>query len=271
MSEVLLRTEGGCDLDAGHLLEVFGEQRRRFVAVLREFGPGEWAAPTRCAGWSAHDVVRHLCDGTPAIAADVDDRTFDLAAGFDPRTTPRRWMAASADEPPGATLDRLEAMTEDALTAAHDRVARGRRFEIPLPYGRKADWTVLTLHIFWDSWIHERDVLLARGAEHPTGGDATGYAAAYGLFLAAAVARLFGHRVRQRLELGGRGGGVFDLDDRGAVTLTATLGVALGGPVAAEVVDALAGRTEVTAVLGELPAGVRTALTCLAAFFNAPG
>jgi hypothetical protein len=27
------------------------------------------------------------------------------------------------------------------------------------------DWTVLLLHLFWDSWIHERDVLLARGAD----------------------------------------------------------------------------------------------------------
>jgi len=27
------------------------------------------------------------------------------------------------------------------------------------------DWIVLLLHLFWDSWIHERDVLLAHGAE----------------------------------------------------------------------------------------------------------
>jgi len=36
------------------------------------------------------------------------------------------------------------------------------------------DWTVLLLHLFWDSWIHERNVLLARGAKHPTADDATG-------------------------------------------------------------------------------------------------
>ena len=61
--QLLLRTEGACDLDPAHLLEVFGRQRQRFAAVLRGFGPGDWAAPTRCADWSAHDVVRHLCDG----------------------------------------------------------------------------------------------------------------------------------------------------------------------------------------------------------------
>ena len=59
---LFLRTAGACELDPEHLLEVFGEQRQRFVTVLRGFGPDDWAAPTRCAGWSAHDVVRHLCD-----------------------------------------------------------------------------------------------------------------------------------------------------------------------------------------------------------------
>ena len=48
------------------------------------------------------------------------------------------------------------------------------------------DWMILVLHAFWDSWLHERDVLLAQGRDHPTDGDATGYAAAYGVFIAAA-------------------------------------------------------------------------------------
>src|ERR1041385_4519496 len=60
--QLLLRTEGACNLDPGRLLEVFARQRQRFAAVLSGFAPGDWAAPTRCADWSAHDVVRHLCD-----------------------------------------------------------------------------------------------------------------------------------------------------------------------------------------------------------------
>lgn len=54
------------------------------------------------------------------------------------------------------------------------------------------DWTVRALHGLWDSWLHERDVLLPRGIEHPADGDATVYATAYGLFIAAAVASVFG-------------------------------------------------------------------------------
>ena len=227
---LLLRTAGACHLDLPHLVDVFGEQRQRFVSILQGFGPGDWAAPTRCADWSAHDVVRHLCDGTAfAIAAGADDRTLDITAGFDPRITPRGWLTASAGEPPDVTLTRFVATTGELLSLARDRLAQNRRFDVRLPYG-PMDWTVLLLHGFWDSWIHERDVLLARGAEHPASDDATGYAAAYGLFISAAVASLFGDPVRDKLTLGGNGGGVFDLDSRGAVTLTVSREHAPGPP-----------------------------------------
>jgi hypothetical protein len=42
--KLMLRTAGGCDLGPAHLLEVFGQQRRQFVAVLEGFGPDDWAA-----------------------------------------------------------------------------------------------------------------------------------------------------------------------------------------------------------------------------------
>jgi uncharacterized protein (TIGR03083 family) len=266
---LLLRTAGACHLEPQHLVDVFGEQRQRFVAVLQGFGPSDWTAPTRCAEWSAHDVVRHLCDGT-AIGVDVgpDDRTLDLTADFDPRVTPGRWLAASAGESPAATLGRLTAMTEDLLARTRGRLARGDKFDVHLPYG-PMDWTVLLLHWLWDSWIHERDVLLACGADHPTSDDAIGYAAAYGLFLSAAVASMFGDPVQDTLTLGGDGGGVFDLDNRGAVTLTVSREHAVG-PRAAEITDALAGRVPVAAVLGDLPDSTRTALSHVADFFNTP-
>jgi uncharacterized protein (TIGR03083 family) len=267
--QLLLRTAGACDLDPQHLLEVFGEQRRRFVAVLQGFGPDDWAAPTRCADWSAHDVVRHLCDGTAiGIAAGPGDRTLDITAGFDPRITPRGWLTRSDDEPPHATLSRFVATTEELLVLASDRLAQNRRFDVRLPYG-PMDWTVLMLQGFWDSWLHERDVLLARGTEHPTSDDATGYATAYGLFIAAAVASMFGDQVQEKLTLGGDGGGIFEVDSHGAVTLTVTRATT-AGPPAAQVTDALAGRAQTTAVLGDLPASSRAALSHLAEFFNTP-
>jgi len=46
--------------------------------------------------------------------------------------------------------------------------------------------------------------------------------------------------------------------------------VTTAGPPAAQVTDALAGRTQTAAVLGELPASSRAALSHLAGFFNTP-
>jgi hypothetical protein len=89
------------------------------------------------------------------------------------------------------------------------------------------------------------------------------------VFIAAAVASMFGDQVQDKLTLGGDGGGVFDLDSRGAVTLTATR-LTAAGPPAAQVTDALAGRPPAAAVLGDLPASSRTALSHLAGFFNTP-
>lgn len=264
---LLLQTKGAGDFDPGHLLDVFEEQRQRFVTVLQGFGPGDWAAPTRCTDWSAHDVVRHLCDGNmKAAAMGPDDRTLDLTAGYDPRITPREWLAASAGESPDATLSRFVATTGERLARDRARLAQGMRFDVRLPYG-PVDWTVRVLHGFWDSWLHERDVLLARGADHPTGRDATVYATAYGLFIAAAVAAASGDPVQEKLTLGG--GGVFELDSRDGVTLIATPAIA-AGPPAAQVTDALAGRPPAAAVLGDLPAGSRAALSHMANFFNTP-
>jgi uncharacterized protein (TIGR03083 family) len=266
---VILRTDGGCEFDPEHLLGVFGEQRRRFVTVLRGFGPGDWAAPTRCALWSAQDVVRHLSDNNRnAVAVEPGDRMLDTTAGYDPRVTPRTLLAESADESPEATLARFVATTEERFARDRVRLAHGVRFDVRMPYG-PMNWTIRILHGFWDSWLHERDVLLARGMKHPADDDATGYAAAYGLFIAAAVASIFGAQVREKLTLGGAGGGVFELDNSDGVTLIATR-VTTAGPLAAEVTDALAGRAPVAAVLGGLPAGSRAALSGLGDFFNTP-
>jgi uncharacterized protein (TIGR03083 family) len=264
--QVILRVQGACDLDPERLLDVFVEQRQRFVAILRGFTNDDWAASTRCADWSAQDVVRHLCDANTVVGGNAN-HSIDVARGFDPRTTPREWLRASDGESPADTLARFVVTTEELVACGRERLAEGRRFDVALPYG-PMDWTVLALHGFWDSWIHERDVLLARGAEHPTDGDATFYATAYGVFIAAVVASMFGQAVDASLELGGGGGGCFDLARDGVATVTAKR-TSTGGPVAATVADALAGRGQ-TSVLAHLPGDTGAALSQLADFMNTP-
>jgi uncharacterized protein (TIGR03083 family) len=268
-ARLLLQTAGRCDVDPQRLIAAFAGQRRRFVTALEGFGADDWAAPTRCADWSAQEVVRHLCDANAiGIAIGPDDAMLDVTEGFDPRTSPRRWLASSAGESPGATLDRFTATTSELLSLARDRLAQGRRFDVRLPYG-PMDWTVLLLHGFWDSWIHERDVLLARGEAHPTDGAATAYAAAYGLFIAATVAAMFGSQVHEKLTLSGDGGGAFEVDGRAGVTFT-VLPATSAGPCAAEVADAVAGRAPLAAALPGLPGRSRAALSRMADFFHTP-
>ena len=79
--QLLLRTEGACDLDQQQLLDVWARQRQRFVAVVRGFGPYDW-------------VGRHLRDCN-TITAGTDEHALDLAAGLDPRITPRGWLVVS--------------------------------------------------------------------------------------------------------------------------------------------------------------------------------
>ena len=184
------------------------------------------------------------------------------------RSPPREWLAASAGESPDVTFSRFVATTAERFARDRARLAQGLRFDVRMPFG-PMDWTVRVLHGFWDSWLHERDVLLARDIEHPADGDATVYATAYGLFIAVAVASIFGARVQEKLTLGGYGGGVFELDSSDGVTLTVTR-VITAGPPAAQVTDALAGRAPSASVLGDLPADSRAALSGLGDFFNTP-
>jgi uncharacterized protein (TIGR03083 family) len=267
--KLVLRTLGGCDFDPLYVLDLIGQQREQFTTILRGFSPADWTAPTRCARWSAHDLVRHLCDdAAKLIATGPDDSTFDMAAGFDPRITPGDWLTASAGESPGATLDRYTAVTDELLAVLRALLAQDRGFDVGLPYG-PMDWTVLMLHIFWDSWIHERDVLLPHGRLHPAGGDAIAYATAYGIFMAAAVATMVGETVQETLALSGDGGGTFTLYNQAGVTVAFSRENATG-PLAAGLADALAGRSQTTAALDDLPARSRSALSQLSVFLNTP-
>ena len=124
-----------------------------------------------------------------------------------------------------------------------------------LPYGPMG-WTVLLLHLFWDSWIHERDVLLARGAEHPHSRRRD--------WLCGRIRSVHLRSGRGGVRRPGAGEGeawrrrrrLFDPDSRGGVTLTVSR-QQTPGPCAAEVAAALPGRAHPAAVLGGLPASAR--------------
>ena len=136
-----------------------------------------------------------------------------------------------------------------------------------MPYG-PMDWTIRVLHGFWI--VARSGVCCSPGALNtPQTATQPSMRPLYGLFIAAAVASVFGAQVQEKLTLSGDGGGVFELDNSDGVTLTVTRGTT-AGPPAAEVTDALAGRAPVATVLGDLPADSRAALSGLGDFFHTP-
>lgn len=130
--------------------ELSGYQRAldAFEGVLDGVDPGQWAAPSPCAGWTARDVVGHVADGQRLIKA--------LATGQappDPGADPGRFCG---DDPAegwrAARADATSALTETAL-------------QRPVPFGALGQ---LPLHLFLgghilELLIHSWDLAQATG------------------------------------------------------------------------------------------------------------
>jgi uncharacterized protein (TIGR03083 family) len=148
------------------ILEPTVRQRRRLAATLASFTDEQWAHPSRCDGWSSRDVIVHL-DSTNrfwtfSIASGLKGEPTQFLATFDPVASPAELVAGSVDVSTGDALDRFLASTDallDLLASLDD-----------------ADWSVLAEappghvsisavahHALWDSWVHERDILLPLG------------------------------------------------------------------------------------------------------------
>jgi uncharacterized protein (TIGR03083 family) len=155
--------------DPATILEPLVRQRRRLVEVLAAFDDERWAAPSRCAGWSNRDVVVHL-DSTNAfwsfsIASGLKGEPSRFLASFDPVASPAQLVAGSAMSGPEAG-ERFAASTGALcdLLAGLDEAGWTTLAEAPPGHLSVA---AVAHHALWDSWVHERDVLLPLG-ESPT-------------------------------------------------------------------------------------------------------
>jgi uncharacterized protein (TIGR03083 family) len=141
-------------------------QRRRVADVLATLDPEQWAWPSRCAGWSAQDVVAHLVHTNQAweasITAGLAGAPTRMFRSFDPVATPPRLVEAMRGWTPSAVLARFEETTESLASVVDglDDAAWSLTGESPLGHVGLA---VVALHGLWDSWVHERDVLLPLG------------------------------------------------------------------------------------------------------------
>ena len=149
--------------------------RARFESTLRGFSSEDWLAPTRCAAWNVREVIGHLVvvDGfwamTFANGRDGQDPTSFLR-GFNPSSSTDDLVAATVPLPTDELMDRFSegattlAQVLDSLTAEQWH----HRTESPLGH---LPMLCSAGHMFWDSWLHERDILEPMTATLPVSAD----------------------------------------------------------------------------------------------------
>ncbi len=141
-------------------------QRRRLLEAVSSFDDAQWAHPSRCAGWTARDVILHL-DSTNSfwaysIMAGLKGEPSRFLTSFDPVASPAQMVAGEADIAPSAVLQRFTASTEqlEAVLLSLDDVGWTTLAEAPPGH---ITVSALAHHALWDSWVHERDILLPQG------------------------------------------------------------------------------------------------------------
>lgn len=169
-------------------------QRRRVAGLLAGLTEDQWATPSRCAGWTVHDVMVHLESTNGfwafALSAGLQGEPSRFLTTFDPVATPAQMVAATAPGP-GAEVAATFAASVEALAgviAALDATEGGWATLAEAPPGHITAGAV-THHALWDSWVHERDILLPLGIAPAIEADEVAACLRYAAALGPALAR----------------------------------------------------------------------------------
>lgn len=182
--------------DPSAVFEPTARQRRRLAEELGRLDESRWAASTRCDGWDVRGVIAHL-DSTntfwsASIEAGVAGTPTTFLASFDPVATPAA-MVAGNDRSAPEVLDRFVASTDALLSRleALDDAGWGALAEAPPGH---VTVSALVHHALWDSWVHERDILLPLGVQPVVEPDEVAASLAYAAALSPAFSVSLGER-----------------------------------------------------------------------------
>lgn len=226
---VILSIEGGPTA----LLEPVSRQRRRFERLVAGFGDTEWSTPSRCAGWTNRDVVAHLVSvnqfWTMSVEAGVAGAPTRMLAGFDPAATPPLLVASLGALSNAETLDRFVA-TNDAFVEALSRLDDDGWSALAETPPGLVPVRLLAQHALWDSWVHERDVLVPVGVDPAVEADEAAVCLRYAAAISPVLGLANGRDHLPDASVGGPGGGAFAVESSGPderFTLTVGDSVAL--------------------------------------------
>ncbi len=179
-------------------------QRRRLAATVAGFTEAEWTHPSRCDGWSSRDVIVHL-DGTnffwtQSIAAGLRGEPTRYLATFDPVTSPALSVAQSRELSSSEVRDRFVESTNTLVALLESLEPDDWTLLAEAPPGH-VSISAVAHHALWDSWVHERDILLPLAAEPIVEADEVIACLRYAAALGPALARSNGIEHRGRLAL----------------------------------------------------------------------
>ncbi len=250
--------------------------RERQLDVVRGVPLDEWTRPSRCTGWSVHDVVRHVVQMNDVmvgvVAATRAGERYERMRRFDPKTTPSAWLAEAPAADPEETLAAFERSTRAVIDVGD---ALGGDVLVGSPVGLQP-WPRVLLHALLDAVVHQRDVTEPLGRSAPASPELLPVLA-YVLLIAARVACFADREFAVPVDLGGQ---VLGVAVRGAAVEVVPVGrngelgltnVATRGDFGGDVVvadplgllDGLTGRVPLDEVL-QAPDDVRAALGLLA-------
>jgi len=247
-SGLTLTERAGLSCGPEVMREALYTQRRSLADRLAELTPSDWAAPTHCTEWSVHDVVRHIVDVAEYHVAELTGQLrhtrFNGLGSFDSASTPGLWLQDSAGRSPEQTVEALLRVTEEEHDSLGARIEKG---ETPLERnvaGRENLWSVRSLHVLWDNWLHERDMSQTLRTDDSPDVTVQRLATLYGLLFAGSVAALFGDLPQVSFQLAGSPDGVYEISGRQDDVRVAVGSVSspdLDGPFEA-VLESLSGR-----------------------------
>ena len=136
------------------------QRLRSWFAALSQDG---WSGATRCTDWRVSDLARHLVSGAQFLGYTLHQsrkgEATRLLEGFDSQQTPVVAAAYFDGLSPQELLEQMTAM--DAQVQRHLGFLAGDDGAAPAeaPPGQVPAYVAVN-HFLFDSWVHERDLLL---------------------------------------------------------------------------------------------------------------
>jgi uncharacterized protein (TIGR03083 family) len=157
-------------------------QRDRLADELSTLTAEEWAAASRCDGWSVQDVAEHLASVNrfwlASIRAGLGGEPTRFLATFDPVTVPAAIVEQARGTAAAATLDKLVSSNAE-LSAVLGALTEDEWETVAEAPPGHIGLSGVAAHALWDAWVHERDVLLPLGRDQRVEADEVAITLAY--------------------------------------------------------------------------------------------